>query len=77
MGRLIGTVGYYDETTGRGFIHPDYDYQSHGLNLIVTPAGIAEGGPDSLRSGYRITCTVNNGQATDIKQYEGQGLNPI
>ena len=78
MSRMIGTVGYYNHATGHGFIHPDYEYQKpHGINVPVTPEGIGEAGPDSLRSGQRITCVVNDGQAHEIKPYEGQGLNPI
>jgi cold shock CspA family protein len=79
MSRLIGTVGYYNHDTGRGFIHPDTEYLEHGINVLVTPEGLGEGGPDSLRSGQRITCVVNQGQegkqAFDIKQYGGQGRN--
>ena len=76
MSRLIGTVGYYNHETGRGFIHPDAEFQNHGMNLAVTPEALGAGGPDSLRSGQRITCNANNGQAVEIEQYEGQGLNP-
>jgi cold shock CspA family protein len=79
MDTLIGTVGFFDSNLGRGFIHPDYNYQSAaGLNLAITPESLQASTVEKLTSGDRVTCVVAQGQdgahASDIKQYEGQGI---
>lgn len=77
MSRLIGTVGFFNETTGRGVIHPDHGFNSAGLNVLLTPEG-APGGTPKLSSGSRVTFVVGNGQdgaqALEVRDYEGTGV---
>jgi|AntDryMetagUQ255_1029468.scaffolds.fasta_scaffold00632_5 cold shock CspA family protein len=82
MGRLIGTVGFFDDANGRGVIHPDYDFQKvGGINLPVTKEGLEQSGLSTLDAGLRVTCLATTGQeqsgmqAFDIKEYHGNGLN--
>ncbi|HEV7805303.1 MAG TPA: hypothetical protein VGO80_05780 [Solirubrobacteraceae bacterium] len=79
MSKLIGTVGFFDSATGRGVIHPDFEYQKvGGINLLLTPDGVRGADVELLSSGLRITCNVTHGQqgaeASDIKEYGGQGI---
>jgi cold shock CspA family protein len=79
MATKIGTVGYLDIETGRGVIHPDAEYLSDGINILVTPEGLDESGiRETLRSSHRVTFDVSQGSggvhAVDIKPYGGQGV---
>ncbi len=79
MATMIGTVGYLDTTSGRGVIHPDAEFLSAGISVLVTPEGLEQSGiADTLRSSHRVTFVISQGQegmqAFDIKPYGGQGL---
>ncbi len=77
MSRLIGTVGFFNESTGRGVVHPDYEFQSAGISVPLTPEGVASTDVH-VSSGLRITFTVGNGsdgpQAMELRAYEGTGV---
>ena len=79
MATLIGTIGFFDSATGRGVIHPDFEYQKvGGINLLLTPEGVEQSDIELISSGLRITCTIKQGQqgaeAADLKEYGGQGI---
>jgi cold shock CspA family protein len=79
MATLIGTVVFFDSATGRGVIHPDFEYQElGGINLSLTPDGVAGADVELLSSGLRVTCTITQGQqgaeASEIREYGGQGI---
>ena len=75
MATKIGTVGYLDLDSGRGVIHPDAAFLADGINILVTPEGLDQSGiRETLRSSHRVTFVVSNGQAVDIKPYEGTGI---
>ena len=81
MATLIGTVGFFDSATRSGVIHPDFEYQKlGGINLVLTPEGVQQSDIELISSGLRITCTVRQGEqgaeATDVKEYGGQGILP-
>lgn len=77
MSTLIGTVGFFNQDTARGVIHPDIEFQSNGLNIALTPEGVQQSGLH-ISSGLRITCTIGQGQegaqAFDVKEYHGTGV---
>lgn len=78
MSTMIGTVGFFNQSTGRGVIHPDAEFASAGLNILLTPEGSGPSDIEMLSSGARVTFVVANGQegpqALELKSYHGTGV---